>query len=178
MIAINKGNIKAITNLARCYFKMNDINNMEKYYLMAIEKDSAQAMNNFARYYNTKNDYENMKKYYIMAIRKNSAKAMFQLGMHYKNKNDYDNMLTYFLMILRRDDKYKEDVIVIITGNTTIMKKIMQMMFNYVSENNKLISINKTLTDENTHLKYMPGGIGFTEAKQNFESKIHNLANM
>lgn len=74
-LAIQKGSIDAMDNLASYYFRLEDWPNMTKYYLMAIENNYSASMNNLAKYYYNIDDYNNMIKYYLMAIDNGNSDA-------------------------------------------------------------------------------------------------------
>lgn len=93
LMAIEKGDIVAMTNFGSYYEDQEDYDNMEKYYLMAIEKDDANAMTAFGSYHKYRKDYGNMVKYYLMAANKGDTYAMFQSGMYYRKKKDYENII-------------------------------------------------------------------------------------
>ena len=105
LMAIEKGNSKAMNNLGSYYKNIEkDYDQMKKYYLMAIEKRNFTAMNNLGLFYkNIEKDYDQMKKYYIMAIEKGDPSVMNNLGVYYKNiEKDYDQMQKYYLMAIEK----------------------------------------------------------------------------
>ena len=102
LMAIDKGDISSINNLAYFFEEQKDYDNMIKYYLMAIDKGNDDAMQNLGYYYEKKEDYDNMMKYYLMAIDKGKSGAMHNLGYYYEQKEDYDNMIKYYLMAIEK----------------------------------------------------------------------------
>ncbi len=80
LIAINKGIVKAMNNLAYLYQETNRIEEAKKYYLMAIDKGLIGAMNNLANLYRETNRKEEAEKYYLMAIDKGLVGAMNNLA--------------------------------------------------------------------------------------------------
>ena len=104
-MAIEKGDVDAMNNLANLYTTEKDgINQAEKYYKMAIEKGCADAMYNLALLYkNNKEDIGRAEKYYKMAIEKEHVGAMNNLGFLYAtNKNDLNQAEKYFKMACER----------------------------------------------------------------------------
>ena len=92
LMAIKKGNVDAMYNLALSYHREHkDFNKVEKYYLMAIDKGHINAMNSLALLYHTEyKDFKKAEKYYLMAVDKGNTNAMNSLAWEYfiqmKNK--------------------------------------------------------------------------------------------
>jgi tetratricopeptide (TPR) repeat protein len=107
LMAIDKGNLKAMFNLGLYYhFIEKDYEMMKKYYLMATERGDSDAMCNLANYYySIEKDYKLMKKYYLMAINKNHTNSMYNLALYYKEiEKDYGLMKKYYLMVIDKGD--------------------------------------------------------------------------
>ena len=66
-MAIDKGHIDAMYNLAVLYKDQNKYELAEKYYLMAIDKGQVNAMYNLAILYKKQDKYKLTVKYYLMA---------------------------------------------------------------------------------------------------------------
>ena len=98
LMAIEKGNLSAMSNLGYYYHKINDKKNMKKYYMMAIDKGHTNSMVNLGFYYQQTGDYEKMKKYFLMAIEKKNVIGMFKLGKFYKEIGDVNNMIQFYQM--------------------------------------------------------------------------------
>ena len=81
LMAIEKGNIKAMNSLGFYYDKVeNNYPEAAKYYMMAIEKGNSFAMKNLGNYYNfIEENYPKAIKYYIMAFRNNNNNALKHL---------------------------------------------------------------------------------------------------
>ena len=60
-IAVEKGNVDAMNNLALHYRNNGDTELMMKYYLEAVEKDDSDALFNIGSYWEDEENYENMK---------------------------------------------------------------------------------------------------------------------
>jgi TPR repeat protein len=83
LMAIDKGNHKAMNNLGFYYYQQKDYDNMVKYYLIAIDKGSSLAMYNLGYYYQQQKDYNNMIKYYLMAIDKGNSGTVDNLNVSF-----------------------------------------------------------------------------------------------
>jgi TPR repeat protein len=119
-VAMKKGNIAAMNNLACIYEKIErDKNNAKKYYKMAVEKGNDMAMCNLASFfYKFEKDYENAKKYYLMSIEKGNFKAMENLAVLYQSvEKDYENAKKYCLMSIEK-------------GNTSAMNNLAALYRN------------------------------------------------
>ncbi|MDZ4796203.1 MAG: AAA family ATPase, partial [Bacteroidota bacterium] len=86
------------------YYEKKDINNAEKYYLMAVEKGNASAMYNLGNLYSIeKKDIAGTEKNYLMAVEKGHVGAMYNLGNLYKNaKKDIAGAEKYYLMAVEK----------------------------------------------------------------------------
>uniref|UniRef100_A0A6C0H5S4 RING-type domain-containing protein n=1 Tax=viral metagenome TaxID=1070528 RepID=A0A6C0H5S4_9ZZZZ len=125
LMAIEKGNASAMSNLGYLYYKLKDNENAKKYYLMAIEKGNASAMNNLGGlyfqadttindmiigitnnlgiFYNYETNLVKAKKYFLMSIEKGNECAMCNLAMLFETKEkDYKNAIKYYLMAIEK----------------------------------------------------------------------------
>ena len=97
-------NDSKILNILGIYYelKMENYDEMKKYYLMAIELNNVEAMYNLGFYYQyIEKNYDEMKKYYLRAIKLNNVDSMFELGYYYKSiEKNYSKMKKYFLMVV------------------------------------------------------------------------------
>lgn len=144
------------------------------YYSLAISKGDLCSVVHLGNYYKEVNDFENMKKYYLMAIEKGHIKSMINLAYFYRHQKDYDNMFKYYFMAVDNDNKIGKKFLQEIIRDNEIMDKF----FKFVIGNKKQIDVlqikNNILEQENNHLKYMPNGQGYLEAKKDFEQNMKN----
>ena len=106
LMAIEKGNISSMGNLANYYNHIEKNYELtKKYYLMAIEKGNISSMGNLAKYYqHIEKNHELMKKYYLMAIENGSKTSMNNLGYYYHHiKKNYELMKKYYLMAIEKN---------------------------------------------------------------------------
>lgn len=101
-IAISKGNIKALNNIADYYRVITkNYKEMETHFKLGCKKGDSSAMKNLGNYYSTIKNYKQMKKYYKMAIDKGSALAMNDMGIyHHKITRNHDEAEKYYKMAL------------------------------------------------------------------------------
>jgi hypothetical protein len=107
LISIEKGDPKAMNNLAKYYGSTGcNYDLMKKYFLMAIDKNYSDSMNNLAIYYHViEKNYDLMKKYYLMAIELKNAASMNNLAFYYHDTiNDYTLAEKYYLMGIEHND--------------------------------------------------------------------------
>ncbi|WP_276966919.1 tetratricopeptide repeat protein [Chryseobacterium sp.] len=100
LLAIEKGENKAINDLATLYKKQNKPELAEKYYLLAIENKEYRALNNLAILYRNQNKLELAEKYYLQAIEKGEKKALNNLAVLYKNQNKLELAEKYYLQAI------------------------------------------------------------------------------
>lgn len=136
--------------------KKKDVGTMIKYYLAAIELGDSTAMISLGGYYAVEKNYDDMLKYYLLGLQKCNKidREIIQTNFNKKFKNDDTNSIA--------------DKLVQMTIDAQIKNSILEEKINILEEKNTL------LTQENIHLKYIPGGIGYLEAKQDFESNAKN----
>jgi TPR repeat protein len=104
-MAIEKGNTKAMHNLALLYeTEFKDFEKAEQYYKMAIEKGDASAIFNLANLYRAEfKDFEKAEQYYKMAIEKGDASAMNNLALLYKTEfKDFEKAEQYYKMAIEK----------------------------------------------------------------------------
>jgi TPR repeat protein len=103
LMAIDKGSIVAMYNLANWYNAIENYKLMIKYYLMAINKGCIKSMYNLGCYYNNINDINNMIKYYSMAIdnniEDNKEKIIIILANYYEDIGKYKIAKKYYYML-------------------------------------------------------------------------------
>lgn len=177
-MSIEKGNDDAMNNLAFCYKLNKQYDEAKKYFLMAIEKGNPVAMNNFGSYYLQKKQYDDAEKYLKMAIEKGNADAIDNLALSYQQNGKWNDAIEYFLQILKsahQNPTLVGDFMNNIKNNLkkfleedVAKNKMLDIYLKNYSEIEELRSTNLSLAAENTHLKYVPGGIGYVEAKNHF----------
>jgi TPR repeat protein len=103
LLAIEKGNVNAMFNLAIHYDNTQNYEQMKKYYLMAIEKDDSDAMFEMGEYYQyVEIDNDKMNKYYLMAIEKGNEDAICNLKYYYE-----DNILGLYDLLVSSENRNK-----------------------------------------------------------------------
>jgi len=170
----------------------NNIPEAIKYYKMAIKKGNddraSQAMTNlgYLYRYDKKNIIELFSgsgasvdtnllakaiKYYKMAIEKGNDTGMYNLGCLYEEENNIPDAIKYYKMAIEKGNEYAMNNLVKLYKevNSNYLKKLICEMNKLEDENEKLKKKNERLK---TKLKYMPppsGGIGYHEAKEDFD---------
>ena len=169
-MSIEKGNSHAMGNLGYMYqygkgVKRN-YKKAIKYYKMAIEKGNCYAMNNLGTMYKNgkgvEQNFEKAIKYYKMSIGKGYEIAKTNLSALINKINDLSTTekIKYY-NILNQCEKTKEYAEKIIIKYET--KDIVQM-YNIIEE------LRQEVKELRTHVEYMPDGIGYQEAKTEFET--------
>ena len=148
-MAANKGDIRAMHKLGNYYYRINNCEEMEKYYLMAANKGDSNSMNNLGKYYQKINDLNLMKKYYLMSIEKGNDNAIWTLLTYYINNIQNDIYDDYFFKFLNIKNEKLQNKLPI---NFKVIKKLY---------NGKLDLLE-------VHFKYSETGKGFEEAKKDF----------
>lgn len=98
LMAIEKGHIYSMLQLASYYYGSDLIDLMKKYYKMAIDKGDTQAMMELAEYYlEDENNYEKMEKYYIMALDADDKIAMDRLVEYYNTHCMYFEVMRLYI---------------------------------------------------------------------------------
>ncbi|TAD83347.1 MAG: hypothetical protein EAY75_14970 [Bacteroidetes bacterium] len=88
LLAIEKGSLDAINNLAILYDGQRKPDLAERYYLEAIQKGDSNAINNLAIFYYDQGKIDLAEKYYIDAIKKGCRAAIYNLMVLYYNIQD------------------------------------------------------------------------------------------
>ncbi len=99
IIDINSSNILRYIGLIY-YYKYNNKDNAQKYYLMAIELNNNFAMNNYAILLEKENKIEEAKEYYLMAINLNNSNAMNNYANLLAKENKIEEAKEYYLMAI------------------------------------------------------------------------------
>ncbi len=101
--ATEKGNIKAIFNLALLYENQQQKYDLaEKYYLLAIEKGELDSLNNLAVLYSKLKKHDLSEKYFLLAIDKGYSNAMNSLAGIYFSEQKFDLAEEYFLLAIKK----------------------------------------------------------------------------
>jgi tetratricopeptide (TPR) repeat protein len=121
LLAIEKGSVGALNNLANLYSEQKRYEESEHYYLLAIEKGEVGALNNLAILYNQQKRYKESERYYLLAIdkgvpnglngyawflfkrAKEPEKALELITKDLTNKKEYANTHTYAVIQLWND---------------------------------------------------------------------------
>lgn len=168
--AVNKGNPRALLNLGGYYKNRGEDTLALKYYKEAWKKyNYIPALYKLAVFYkmkgfmNTANQKLLLKseKYCLLAINNNYFEVYSILIDIFWNLKDCDKCAQYYAEILARNIE--------ISGN--IRSQLAKILGHKYIELNKR---NKELEEENTHLRYKPGGVGMKEAKEHFEALLNN----
>lgn len=120
-----------------------------------------------------------------MAIKKNHLPSIKNLSQYYCNQIEYDDAIKYLLMGARHDDHNSKHELRFLCSTHNIVPAIIKLQ---IEDKQKIIKLkqkikilemkNDELVEENTHLKYMPNGIGYEAAKKNFESNKNLCASI
>lgn len=156
---------------------------------MAVEHGDMDLLLNLGEYYHEIKDYENMLKYYLMGIENGNTDVISNLMTYYTEQKDYENMLKYLFMDIQKNDgdkDYMEEAVEHLHQSLRYNKQVTDKLVEMVINDKKTIDLSEQkniqleqkisqLEKEITHLKYIPGGPGYQDAKNNFEtnSKIN-----
>jgi TPR repeat protein len=100
LLAIEKGDNKALNNLAILYQTQGNTESAEKYYLLAIGKGNNKALFNLALLYKKQGNTESAEKYYLLAIEKGVNKALYNLALLYDNQGNAESAEKYYLLAI------------------------------------------------------------------------------
>ena len=101
-LAIKKGNVHAMFNLAQYYESKKEYNEMKKLFLMAIEKGDIESTVSLGHFYYRKKKYDDMKKYLEIAIEKGNSEAMIYLAAYYEELKNMDEAIKYYNMAIEK----------------------------------------------------------------------------
>ena len=106
LLAIEKGNIISLYNLANLYRKQGKEKEAEKYYLLAIKKrdSDTKSLYNLAFLYEYQGKVKEAEKYYLLAIEKGDINALNNLAILYKNQQKGKKAEKYFLLAIDKGD--------------------------------------------------------------------------
>ena len=170
MISIEKGNSEAMSNVGHMYQigegVEKNIDEAIRYYKMAIEKGNCSAMNNIGCIYQLgegiEKNFRKAIKYYKMAIENGNRNVRNNLSVLVQeiNKLTTNEKIEYY-KLLNQCEKTKEYAQKIVIKQET--SDIVQM-------HDIIERMSQRLEELETHVRYMPDGIGYHEAKMEFES--------
>jgi Flp pilus assembly protein TadD len=104
LLAIEKGDIKALNNLALLYVNQSKAKEAEKYYLLAIEKGQIEALYNLALLYTYRGKGKEAEKYYLLAIDKGDIEALYNLAILYQNQGKEEDAEEYYHLAIEKGD--------------------------------------------------------------------------
>ena len=102
LLAIEKGDIKALNNLAILYKNQGKAEQAEKYYLLAIQKGVKEALKNLANLYYDQGKAEQAEKYYLLAIEKGVKEALNNLANLYYDQGKAEQAEKYYLLAIEK----------------------------------------------------------------------------
>lgn len=100
LLAINKGDINSIINLAILFDEQKKYAEAEKYYLLAIENKQFEVIHNLAILYYKQKKYSKAEKYYLLAIENKDIDAIFNLALMFNDMEKYDLAEKYYLLAI------------------------------------------------------------------------------
>ncbi|PXY42309.1 hypothetical protein DMB65_03515 [Flavobacterium cheongpyeongense] len=101
LLAIEKGDSRAIYNLAILLHDQKKYTEAEKYYLLGIEKNSFESMYNLGLLYQEQGKDKQAEKYYLLAIEKGYMIPLCNLGALYGERGNYNLSEKYFLLAIK-----------------------------------------------------------------------------
>jgi len=113
--AIEKGDVKALFNLANLYSETDRPKESEKYYLQAIEKGNIDALFNLAHLYSETDRPKESEKYYLQAIEKGHVGAMVNLAILFYSENyKSQEVLQLMQKAIKLDEKLNYQAIYVV----------------------------------------------------------------
>jgi TPR repeat protein len=97
LLAIEKGQVNALYNLANLYADKKEYKNAEKYYLKAIEKGHFEALNNLALVYLEQGKDKEAEVYFLKSIGRADLNARYNLANLYFKQGKLENAEKYYL---------------------------------------------------------------------------------
>ncbi len=170
----DQGHSTAQNNLGYMYHTGQGVDqNYEKtlyWYQLAANQGESSGQNNLGHMYKNgegvEKDYGKALNWYQLSADQGNNIAQYNIGFMYQYglgvDQDYEKALYWYQLA--------------ITDNNIIQARVKKMLKKFSNENlfeyiRKLQSKNQELEEENTELKYRPGGIGFKECKDRFENQ-------
>ena len=103
-LAIAKGDVKAIFNLALCYEREGKENEAKKYYKKAIDKGDVNAIFNLAMLYEHKEQVKEAEEYFKLAIGKGDVNAINNLAVLYDKGGKGKEAEEYYKLAIKKGD--------------------------------------------------------------------------
>lgn len=136
LLAIEKGVVKALFDLANLYQSQEKYTEAEKYYLLAIEKGNIDT-NNLAVLYNKLHNYTEAEKYFLLAIENGNTIALNNLAILFSNQENYTEAEKYYLLAIEK-------------GNINALSNLAVMYYQFNTHNAKALEyINKACDLDN-----------------------------
>lgn len=104
LLAIKKGDVNALFNLAFLYASQGNHAEAEKYYLLAFEKGDVNALNYLALLHQNQGNYTDAEKYYLLAFENGDLGALYNLANMCANREKYSDAEKYYLLAINRGD--------------------------------------------------------------------------
>jgi TPR repeat protein len=104
LLAIEKGEVHSLNNLAIFYKSKGNYDEAEKYFLLAIQTGNDTAYFNLANLYLNQERYEEAEKYYLLAIDKGEIKAFNNLALLYAHQEKFDIAIKYYSIAVEKGD--------------------------------------------------------------------------
>ncbi|MBK9634219.1 MAG: tetratricopeptide repeat protein [Bacteroidetes bacterium] len=101
-MAIEKGDLDALFNLANLYKEQGKEKEAEQYYLLAIEKEDIGALVNLALLYQKQGKEKEAELYYLLAIKKENIYALNNLALLYEKQGKEKDAEKYFILALEK----------------------------------------------------------------------------
>lgn len=177
LLALEKGNVNAPNNLGYIYGKMGDTDQMLEYYQISFKMKNISALHNLIHYYKSAGDFDNMKKYLMLAFQSRSTKILKLIKNLIENQKwDYDLNKTILLAFQfgysKKNMKY---LIPVSCWNKELYLHYIDMCETCFHQTHRVIVLEKQIKNQKaeiTELRFRPGGPGFEEAKEHFESLV------
>lgn len=188
LMAVEKSDTRAMYNLGLYYENIEKNNNLsKKYYEMGANNGCASSMNNLAIYYEDIGNRYLAEKYYSMSIEKRCIEAMYNLAIYYRESGYTDLAVKYYLMACENKCKssfealvqYYCDNIKDINPDEMFLKFIN--LGHFQDELPPFFKLVKRIYGEkidliNLHFNYTENGLGYEEAKKDFNNKLLSLS--
>jgi TPR repeat protein len=190
--AAKHNDVLALNNLGHMYYYgkgvENDYSKALYYYQLSAEQGVASSQYSLGNMYyygigEVKKDYLKAFYYYQLSAEQGLANSQNSLGnMYYYGKGvDKDYFKAHYYWRLAADQNNypaKINITDLIYGNRNICKLFFKDLISTKKQLKELEEENERLKEENTELKYRPptvGGIGYMEAKTEFETLSSNV---
>jgi hypothetical protein len=146
-----------------------------EYYILSAEQNNSYAQNNLGHLYENgygvEQNYSKALEYYHLSAEQNDPNAQFNMGHMYENgygvQQNYSKALEYYLLSAKQNNLKAQMMLGKFSNEIIALKR------DFNSKNRQLEEKIGELEAEIIELKYRPGGIGYQEAKNEFE-KLKN----